>query len=187
MVPAGSVAVPERASCLTCGNLSLVVGVFFFPPSNFFWQSFKTGSSTGGSTSPSRRAERTLKFTTEKVIGNGSFGVVYEARIIETGETVAIKKVLQDRRFKVGAGLAPSRWPSCCGLAAKRALLDTQPWAAWQPCRGRSCPCFAHGGPVHVARLCFVRDLPLLQRSNFLTLRCLFPHVPHHRTGSCRS
>ena len=26
---------------------------------------------------------------------------MYEARIIETGETVAIKKVLQDRRFKV--------------------------------------------------------------------------------------
>jgi glycogen synthase kinase 3 beta len=34
------------------------------------------------------------------VIGNGSFGVVYQATVIETGETVAIKKVLQDRRFK---------------------------------------------------------------------------------------
>jgi glycogen synthase kinase 3 beta len=35
------------------------------------------------------------------VIGNGSFGVVFEAKIVETGETVAIKKVLQDKRFKV--------------------------------------------------------------------------------------
>jgi hypothetical protein len=87
-------------------------GCFLFPPLQFFfWQSFKTGSSTGGSTSPSRRAERTLKFTTEKVIGNGSFGVVYEARIIETGETVAIKKVLQDRRFKVGQGWHPAVGP----------------------------------------------------------------------------
>jgi serine/threonine protein kinase len=36
-----------------------------------------------------------------KVIGNGSFGVVYQARLMETGELVAIKKVLQDKRFKV--------------------------------------------------------------------------------------
>mmetsp|Transcript_13951 Transcript_13951/g.32403 ORF Transcript_13951/g.32403 Transcript_13951/m.32403 type:complete len:350 (+) Transcript_13951:143-1192(+) len=36
----------------------------------------------------------------EKVIGNGSFGVVFQATLVETGETVAIKKVLQDRRFK---------------------------------------------------------------------------------------
>ena len=42
----------------------------------------------------------TLKLLTDHVIGNGSFGVVFEARIIETNEVVAIKKVLQDRRFK---------------------------------------------------------------------------------------
>jgi serine/threonine protein kinase len=34
------------------------------------------------------------------VIGNGSFGVVYQAVVNSTGETVAIKKVLQDRRYK---------------------------------------------------------------------------------------
>jgi serine/threonine protein kinase len=34
------------------------------------------------------------------VIGNGSFGVVYQARVAETGETVAIKKVYQDKRYK---------------------------------------------------------------------------------------
>jgi len=33
-------------------------------------------------------------------VGNGSFGVVYKAVIAETGETVAIKKVFQDKRYK---------------------------------------------------------------------------------------
>jgi serine/threonine protein kinase len=39
-------------------------------------------------------------FTGEKIIGNGSFGVVYQARIVETGEVVAVKKVFQDKRYK---------------------------------------------------------------------------------------
>jgi glycogen synthase kinase 3 beta len=42
-----------------------------------------------------------LSYTNYKVIGNGSFGVVFQAKIIETGENTAIKKVLQDKRFKV--------------------------------------------------------------------------------------
>lgn len=41
-----------------------------------------------------------VSYTDTKVIGNGSFGVVYQARLLETGEMVAIKKVLQDKRFK---------------------------------------------------------------------------------------
>lgn len=43
----------------------------------------------------------TFKYTTYKVAGNGSFGVVYQAKVVGTGESVAIKKVFQDRRFKV--------------------------------------------------------------------------------------
>jgi len=35
-----------------------------------------------------------------KVIGNGSFGVVFQAKLVESNELVAIKKVLQDKRFK---------------------------------------------------------------------------------------
>lgn len=42
-----------------------------------------------------------ISYTDAKVIGNGSFGVVYQAKIIATSELVAIKKVLQDRRYKV--------------------------------------------------------------------------------------
>ncbi|TYZ59676.1 hypothetical protein PybrP1_011337 [[Pythium] brassicae (nom. inval.)] len=36
----------------------------------------------------------------QRIIGNGSFGVVFQASVEETGEIVAIKKVLQDKRFK---------------------------------------------------------------------------------------
>ena len=36
-----------------------------------------------------------------RIIGSGSFGVVYHARLLETNDSVAIKKVLQDKRFKV--------------------------------------------------------------------------------------
>ncbi|XP_035223531.1 glycogen synthase kinase-3 beta-like isoform X2 [Stegodyphus dumicola] len=51
---------------------------------------------------PGQGPDRPLEvsYTDTKVIGNGSFGVVYQARLVETGELVAIKKVLQDKRFK---------------------------------------------------------------------------------------
>ncbi len=42
-----------------------------------------------------------ISYTDTKVIGNGSFGVVYQAKIVHSNEHVAIKKVLQDKRFKV--------------------------------------------------------------------------------------
>jgi len=47
---------------------------------------------------PDRAQE--VAYTDAKVIGNGSFGVVYQAKLCDTGELVAIKKVLQDKRFK---------------------------------------------------------------------------------------
>jgi len=42
-----------------------------------------------------------LHYSNYKVAGNGSFGVVYQAKLLRTGDDVAIKKVLQDKRFKV--------------------------------------------------------------------------------------
>jgi serine/threonine protein kinase len=44
--------------------------------------------------------KQAIQYTADKVIGHGSFGVVYQATATQTGETVAIKKVLQDKRFK---------------------------------------------------------------------------------------
>ncbi|GMM53667.1 serine/threonine protein kinase [Maudiozyma humilis] len=41
-----------------------------------------------------------ISFPTTEVIGHGSFGVVFTTTIQETNELVAIKKVLQDKRFK---------------------------------------------------------------------------------------
>ena len=35
-----------------------------------------------------------ISYTDTKVIGNGSFGVVYQARMVEADEVIAIKKVL---------------------------------------------------------------------------------------------
>ncbi|XP_070549451.1 glycogen synthase kinase-3 beta-like [Ptychodera flava] len=47
---------------------------------------------------PDRTQE--VSYTDTKAIGNGSFGVVYQAKLCDSGELVAIKKVLQDKRFK---------------------------------------------------------------------------------------
>lgn len=49
--------------------------------------------------------QRELAYTNCKVIGNGSFGVVFQAKLLadssKGNEEIAIKKVLQDKRFKV--------------------------------------------------------------------------------------
>jgi hypothetical protein len=57
---------------------------------------------------------RELSYTNYKVIGNGSFGVVFQAKLVDTGELTAIKKVLQDKRFKVISFLLLSFPSSCC-------------------------------------------------------------------------
>jgi len=44
--------------------------------------------------------EKSFTYTAKEIIGSGSFGVVYQANISETGEVVAIKKVFQDKRYK---------------------------------------------------------------------------------------
>lgn len=49
-----------------------------------------------------------VSYTDIKVIGNGSFGVVYQARLTDSQEMVAIKKVLQDKRFKVRSNGRPA-------------------------------------------------------------------------------
>ncbi|KAL9272579.1 Shaggy-related protein [Drosera capensis] len=44
--------------------------------------------------------KETISYMAERVVDHGSFGVVFQAKCLETGETVAIKKVLQDKRYK---------------------------------------------------------------------------------------
>lgn len=43
-----------------------------------------------------------ISYSELKEIGQGTFGIVYRARLCETGEVVAIKKTLDDPKFKVG-------------------------------------------------------------------------------------
>nr|CAD1840090.1 unnamed protein product [Ananas comosus var. bracteatus] len=44
--------------------------------------------------------KQTISYMAERAVGHGSFGIVFQAKCLETGETVAIKKVLQDKRYK---------------------------------------------------------------------------------------
>ncbi|XP_020100279.1 shaggy-related protein kinase alpha-like isoform X2 [Ananas comosus] len=44
--------------------------------------------------------KQTISYMAERIVGHGSFGVVFQAKCLETGEMVAIKKVLQDKRYK---------------------------------------------------------------------------------------
>lgn len=44
--------------------------------------------------------QETINYDAQKMIGHGSFGAVFLAKVVDTDEMVAIKKVLQDRRFK---------------------------------------------------------------------------------------
>uniref|UniRef100_A0A0N4ZP10 Protein kinase domain-containing protein n=1 Tax=Parastrongyloides trichosuri TaxID=131310 RepID=A0A0N4ZP10_PARTI len=41
-----------------------------------------------------------ITYVVEKIIGNGSFGIVFKVKFPQTGESLAVKKVLQDRRYK---------------------------------------------------------------------------------------
>ena len=52
-----------------------------------------------------------MQYTQCKIVGNGSFGVVFQTKLSPSGEDAAIKRVLQDKRFKVrrSAGLLHAR------------------------------------------------------------------------------
>ena len=60
------------------------------------------GGGGGGGSGAAAGADpnQTISYNAERIIGNGSFGVVFQATVEGTNEVVAIKKVLQDKRFK---------------------------------------------------------------------------------------
>lgn len=69
---------------------------------------------------------RDLIYTNCKVIGNGSFGIVFQAKLLEDSNPVcdiAIKKVLQDKRFKVRQLLPPPSLPLSATSASNPPLL----------------------------------------------------------------
>jgi len=57
-----------------------------------------TSTSTPSVQKPPMQGE--ISFVAGKVLGQGAFGVVFQATVVGTDEVVAIKKVLQDRRFR---------------------------------------------------------------------------------------
>jgi glycogen synthase kinase 3 beta len=59
-----------------------------------------TSVNSAGTNHTSTPAKSAGSYSAETVIGQGSFGVVYQAVDTSTGERVAIKKVFQDKRFK---------------------------------------------------------------------------------------
>lgn len=56
---------------------------------------------------------RDLQYTQCKIVGNGSFGVVFQTKLSPSNEDAAIKRVLQDKRFKVRRRLPPTILGQC--------------------------------------------------------------------------
>ncbi|CAJ1938669.1 unnamed protein product [Sphenostylis stenocarpa] len=46
------------------------------------------------------KPKQTRSYLAERIVGTGSFGIVFQAKCMETGEPVAIKKILQDKSYK---------------------------------------------------------------------------------------
>jgi len=52
---------------------------------------------------------RDMQYSQCKIVGNGSFGVVFQTKLSPSGEDAAIKRVLQDKRFKVSLVQQPAQ------------------------------------------------------------------------------
>lgn len=76
---------------------------------------------------------KTISYSAERIIDNGSFGVVFQARVVETNEIVAIKKVLQDRRYKVRTRRPRRLRPHTARRAAFGPLLRPRGVAGLRP------------------------------------------------------
>ena len=59
-----------------------------------------SSSSVSTSSGAERSSSHKVSYRAESVVGTGTFGVVFKAIVQPSNEVVAIKKVLQDKRFK---------------------------------------------------------------------------------------
>ncbi|ROL43804.1 Glycogen synthase kinase-3 beta [Anabarilius grahami] len=125
-----------------------------------------------------------VSYTDTKVIGNGSFGVVYQAKLCDSGELVAIKKVLQDKRFKVHYNyrklhckfvVITQYFPGCnLKLYQKISIFITLD--QWSAIGGQNWPASNNIWPNYIAaRLFFIAagseiDLRLMVPSNIITV-----------------
>ena len=56
---------------------------------------------------------QTIRYVSERVVGNGSFGVVFQARCLETGETVSCRSTMSEAGARWRAGSTCPRAGSC--------------------------------------------------------------------------
>lgn len=68
--------------------------------SSFDSQRISESKAEAHSASGDSSRKSSFTYNAERVLGSGSFGIVYQAQVVETGESVAIKKVFQDKRYK---------------------------------------------------------------------------------------
>ena len=92
----------------------------------------KTGGHVLSATSGTGSNRQTLNYSTDRVVGNGSFGVVFQATCLETGETVSRSPCFRWTAWgsnAVECAVLPDpgtacvcRWPSrkCCRTSGSR-------------------------------------------------------------------
>jgi len=95
---------PRRSTVLrgddaTGATAAATAGAAAAPPSEFEARLAEKSYEISAQDRKELRSD-TINYDAQRMIGHGSFGAVFLARVAETNEIVAIKKVLQDRRFK---------------------------------------------------------------------------------------
>jgi len=72
---------------------------------------------TAGGSGPSKQV---IRYLTERVVGNGSFGVVFQAKCIETGETVRAMACLLPAPADGAAVVGKAAGSAAAGSSARR-------------------------------------------------------------------